>query len=398
MKFSTVFTALVVVVPLFSGQALAAAQGNKGFGKGSKGAPPPAKNNNNAASNNSTATNNNTATNNSTATNNNAASNNNGDPQTSLTLVQSAINTGSEQNGNQNATAGQADSLTSNNNFINDCAGKVLTNGQQIKTGSCNGIPMGDISAVTNMPAATFLSPTNGEDLAANQTFNIVLGVQGMQTGSFTDAQTTYFSAPAQLNAQGQNIGHNHISCQAIKSLTDTSIPDPQQFAFFKGLNDAAVNGALTATVTNGLSPGFYRCCSITTTSNHACINGPVAQRGSFEDCCRFSVGQGNGGNVFTGNSGNSGNTNNASTQGGDNNSTVANGGNNNSTVANGGNNSTVANGGNNNSTVANGGNNKSTGKIGGNVKNTGKNGGNAKNGKGAGGRRRMVARLSRDH
>lgn len=98
MKFSTVFTALVVIVPLFSGEALAAAQGNKGFGKGSKGVPPPpAKNNNknNTASNNSTATNNSTASNNSAASNssaanNNAASNNNGgdnNPQTSFSAL-----------------------------------------------------------------------------------------------------------------------------------------------------------------------------------------------------------------------------------------------------------------------------------------------------------------------
>ena len=92
MKFSTVFTALVVIVPLFSGEALAAAQGNKGFGKGSKGVPPPpAKNNNknNTATNNSTASNNSAASN-SSAANNNAASNNNGgdnNPQTSFSAL-----------------------------------------------------------------------------------------------------------------------------------------------------------------------------------------------------------------------------------------------------------------------------------------------------------------------
>lgn len=92
MKFSTVFTAFVVIVPLFSGEALAAAQGNKGFGKGSKGVPPPpAKNNNknNTATNNSTASNNSAASN-SSAANNNAASNNNGgdnNPQTSFSAL-----------------------------------------------------------------------------------------------------------------------------------------------------------------------------------------------------------------------------------------------------------------------------------------------------------------------
>ena len=207
----------------------------------------------------------------------------------SSALDPSVINTGSEQNGQQNATAGQADSLTSNNNFIGFCAGKTITDGLQIKTGSCNPIPMGDIPSVTNMPAAAFTFPQNGQDLAANQTFTFSLGTEGMQTGDFTNADTTYFAAPQQLNGAGQVIGHNHITCQTINSLTDTSIPNPQQFAFFKGLNAAAVNGALTAVVTGGLGPGFYRACSITTTANHVSVAGPVAQRGSFEDCVRVS-------------------------------------------------------------------------------------------------------------
>jgi hypothetical protein len=313
-----------------------------------------------------------------------------------LTLDPSVISTGSEQDGNQNATAGQSASLTSVNNFINFCAGKTITNGQQIKTGSCNPIGMGDIVAVTNMPSAAIQSPTNGEDIAANQTFNIVLGVQGMQDGDFTNAETTYFSAPTQVNAQGIYVGHNHIVVQQIKSLADTSILDPQTFAFFKGLNDVAVNGQLTAVVTGGLGPGYYRACTISTGSNHAMLNGPVAQRGSFDDCIRMSVGQGNGGNA-NGNTGANGGNNNAAANGGNNNTAVANGGNN-TTVANGGNNNTtVANGGNNNSTVANG-NKNSTVANGGNNKSTGKNGGFAKNQGNKKGGRRMVARLSRDH
>lgn len=97
MKLSTVFTAFVVVLPLFSGQALAAAtQGNKGNGQGaknnaaSKNASSNKTGSNNAASNkagSNKAASNNTVSNNAASNNtgaNNAASANNGNAQDSL--------------------------------------------------------------------------------------------------------------------------------------------------------------------------------------------------------------------------------------------------------------------------------------------------------------------------
>lgn len=66
----------------------------------------------------------------------------NGDA-TATTLLANAIqsgsfNDGSLETGSDGAT--QALSQTSQNNFINNCAGKTLTNGLQIVGGSCNGI------------------------------------------------------------------------------------------------------------------------------------------------------------------------------------------------------------------------------------------------------------------
>jgi hypothetical protein len=78
--------------------------------------------------------------------NNNNKNNNQGTAtngaDNSLTLDPSAVQSGSFVDGQAGigADAGQASSLTSNNNFINFCAGKTLTNGLQILTGSCNGI------------------------------------------------------------------------------------------------------------------------------------------------------------------------------------------------------------------------------------------------------------------
>lgn len=62
---------------------------------------------------------------------------------TATTLSADAIQSGSFNNGRDeigSAEVGQALSQTSQNNFINNCAGKTLTNGLQITTGSCNGI------------------------------------------------------------------------------------------------------------------------------------------------------------------------------------------------------------------------------------------------------------------
>ena len=53
--------------------------------------------------------------------------------------------------------------------------------------------------------------------------------------------------------------GHSHVVIEAIDSLTSTTVTTPTSFAFFKGLNTAAVNGVLTATVTGGLPAGTYR-------------------------------------------------------------------------------------------------------------------------------------------
>lgn len=71
---------------------------------------------------------------------NNGGNNNNG--ATGTTLVADAIQSGSFSDGGNNGQAadGQALSKTSQNNFINNCAGKTLTNGLQVTTGSCNGI------------------------------------------------------------------------------------------------------------------------------------------------------------------------------------------------------------------------------------------------------------------
>lgn len=208
-----------------------------------------------------------------------------------LALDPAVIAKGFASNGQQTPTAGQVASLTSTNNFINFCAtvNKPLTNGQQIKTGSCNPAPMGVIAATTNMPAAKFVSPTNGQNIQANTAFNIQMAVNNLETGNFVNADTNYYSAPQQVNAQGTIVGHSHFTVQAVPSFTSTTPLDSTVFAFFKGVNGAAQNGVLTESVTNGLPAGTYRLCSINTDANHTPCLVAVAQHGSLDDCVYVS-------------------------------------------------------------------------------------------------------------
>lgn len=76
---------------------------------------------------------------------------------------------------------------------------------------------------------------------------------------------------------------------QELDSLATTQVPDPKKFAFFKGVNGAAVNGVVTADVTNGVPAGAYRLCSINTAMNHQPAIVPVAQHGALDDCIYVS-------------------------------------------------------------------------------------------------------------
>jgi hypothetical protein len=241
------------------------------------------------------------------AVNNNGGNNNGGnnggannqDPQTSQCLDPKVIQSGLDQNGQNPPVAGQVDSLTTTNNFINFCLTSNLpnTNGAQVQAGSCNSVPMGEIPSVDNMVSAKFVSPTNGQTIPANQQFTVQLAVNGMVTGNFVNAEANYFGAPQQLQ-NGVVLGHSHVVIEALSSSDQTTPTNPKNFAFFKGLNDVAQNGVLSTAVTNGLPAGAYRMCSINTAANHQPVLGPIAQHGSFDDCSYFTADDGanNGG------------------------------------------------------------------------------------------------------
>ncbi|KAJ3995162.1 hypothetical protein F5050DRAFT_1574141, partial [Lentinula boryana] len=228
------------------------------------------------------------------------ATGDNPDPQSSLTLDPRVIATGFLNNGQGKFSPGQVASLTSNNNFINYCLTQgnlPITNGLQVTTGSCNPAPIGTIPSVQNMPSAKFSNPANGATIPADTAFTITMNINNLDTGNFVNANENYFAAPQQLNAQGQIIGHTHFVVEALSDLAQTTPTDPQKFAFFKGVNTAAVNGAVSVevsatntTVPSGLPAGAYRLCSINSSSNHQPVIVPIAQHGSLDDCVYVCV------------------------------------------------------------------------------------------------------------
>lgn len=218
----------------------------------------------------------------------------------STVLAPNAIQSGSFVDGSTSIganEANQAKSLTSQNNFINNCAGKTLTNGFQNTDGSCNGITMGDIPAKTNMVSAIITNPLPGSaNIESDTTFNITVQVSNLVAGFFTNADATYYAAPQFLQG-GNVVGHTHVTVQDMgSSLNPTTALDATKFAFFKGINDAGNGkGLLTATVTGGLPAGNYRVCTMCSASNHQPVLMPVAQRGTPDDCTKFTViGNGN--------------------------------------------------------------------------------------------------------
>jgi hypothetical protein len=135
------------------------------------------------------------------------------------------------------------------------------------------------------MPSAKFNFPKNGDSINANVAFNATLNIANLHAGVFTNAQKTYFAAPQTLDGDGLIIGHSHMVIETLTSLDQVTPTDPKKFFFFKGVDAGAVNGELTVLVTAGVPAGFYRICSINSSSNHQPVIVPIAQHGSLDDC-----------------------------------------------------------------------------------------------------------------
>jgi hypothetical protein len=170
-----------------------------------------------------------------------------------------------------------------------------ITNGQQVKTGSCNPAPMGIIAASTNMPSCKFVFPANGDtSLQPFQQFTVKLAIKHLTAGNFVNAQASYFAAPQTVDGNGDIIGHSHVVIEAIDALNSTTPTDPTKFAFFKGIDTGAdANGQLTVNVAAGLPAGVYKMSTINSASNHQPVLVAIAQHGSVDDAVYFTVGAG---------------------------------------------------------------------------------------------------------
>lgn len=139
---------------------------------------------------------------------------------------------------------------------------------------------MGDIPAKTKMISTVITNPKNGGNIAAaNTPFDVTLQITNLEAGVFTNPDVTYFAAPQQVNVAGNIIGHVHVTVQDMgKDINSPTPPDPTVFAFFKGIDDAGNGqGALKATVANGLPAGNYRACTMSAASNHQPVIMPVS-------------------------------------------------------------------------------------------------------------------------
>jgi len=213
--------------------------------------------------------------------------------QSSLCLDPAVLCTGFENDGQVNITSpGQVRSQTSSNNWINFCktVDKPLTNGTQIPSGSCNPVPIGVLPSVDNLPSAKFIFPPNFAALAKHTMFTIQVAISHLETGWFTNPDTTFLSAPLVVNANGDIMGHSHVVIELLTGFGQTTPTVPKHFVFFKGLNLPAANGVLSTNVTGGLPAGYYRIAVINSGANHQPIASPVSQRGAMGDMVYFSV------------------------------------------------------------------------------------------------------------
>lgn len=175
-------------------------------------------------------------------------------------------------------------------NFINFCAGQELTNGKQIADGSCNGIPIGMIPAETNMISSIIVHPQPGDELPADTTFNISVQTAHLRSGFQANPSASYYSAPQNLDEDGDIIGHCHITIQDIGSLQTTQAPDPRDIAYFTVINTEGEGGLLETEIIDGLPAGAYRICTMIVSRNHQPVVMPIGQRGAQDDCTKFVV------------------------------------------------------------------------------------------------------------
>ncbi|CAG8683300.1 11062_t:CDS:1, partial [Cetraspora pellucida] len=162
------------------------------------------------------------------------------------------------------------------------------SDGSQNPSGACSSLIQGQLPSIERMTASLILQPKNEAVLKAGSKFKVVVKINHLITGHFSDPDKAYYVLPQALD-DGAIKGHAHIVVQSL-GLEDDA-PDAREFSFFKGLNNAAdKEGELSVVVDEKLSPGRYRICSMASSESHQPVIMPVAKRGSQDDCIRVTV------------------------------------------------------------------------------------------------------------
>ena len=168
-----------------------------------------------------------------------------------------------------------------------------LATGTQNPNGECVKTVMGEIPSKDHMVSTLIFFPQSDSEIKEKTSFTVKTKTINLDTGFFSDPKVDYYTRPQTLGKNGFVQGHSHVT---IQKLDGNKVPDPRKIAFFKGLNDPAVNGGfLNVEVTGGLPAGKYRLCTMTASFTHQPTLMPIAQRGSQDDCVRFTVVKGKG-------------------------------------------------------------------------------------------------------
>ena len=119
------------------------------------------------------------------------------------------------------------------------------------------------------MPSSKFIFPPNFATLAKNDPFTVQLAIRHVETGWFTNPQSTYMSSPVEVGASGDVIGHSHIVIEKLSGFGQTDPTDPRYFVFYKALGDPEENGVLSTVIAGGLPAGYYRIATFPVGANH---------------------------------------------------------------------------------------------------------------------------------
>jgi len=151
---------------------------------------------------------------------------------------------------------------------------------------------MGQLPSTSNMISSIIINPQVGQTIPANKSFNITVQISNLRAGYLVNPTTNYYTAPQELDEKGRIIGHCHVVVDSIGNLYSSTPPNPTEFVFFKGIDDAGDgNGLLQTQLDEGLPAGVYRLCTMISARNHQPVTMPVAQRGAQDDCTKFVVG-----------------------------------------------------------------------------------------------------------